>query len=71
VSAVATREPASAKTELRPGEPSLPLFDDRPTLDDIVSQAWSALVAEGTVECLVCGGPLRPDGCAECGSELR
>lgn len=71
-------------TLIAPGEASLKwsagAAAPRPTLDDVLTGAWSGLAAHRTVECLVCVGPMqprhdagsRPDGgcCGRCGSTL-
>jgi hypothetical protein len=41
------------------------------TLEDVVLGAWEELVADGRVECPVCGASMSMlDGCGECGSDL-
>ena len=72
MSAVATREPpAAVRATVRHGEPSIPLFDDGVTLEDVMVHAWTELAGEGSATCPVCRGRLTVDGCEGCGSELR
>jgi len=41
------------------------------TLEDVVLEAWSDLVARGRAECPVCGGAMTgAGGCGSCGAEL-
>ena len=40
------------------------------TLEDSILATWWELAAEGRAECPVCGGSMRGDTCADCGSEL-
>ena len=69
--AVATETAAVAK---RPNQRSSAqrLFEpSEVTLEDVVLGAWEELVADGRVECPVCGASMSMlDGCGECGSDL-
>ena len=49
-----------------------PLFDAlTPTLDDVVSRTWEALLAGVPAACFVCGGELERHVCRDCGSALE
>lgn len=41
------------------------------TLEDLISEAWDDLTAEGRTECPVCSQTMRvTGGCGGCGSQL-
>jgi hypothetical protein len=73
VAAVATdikRDGGSA--EPRTEDSTSRLFElGGPTLEDAILGAWEELVADGRVECPVCGGAMSMlHGCPDCGSDL-
>jgi hypothetical protein len=73
VSAVATPERTTARAGIdRPqrGAGDRALFDDGVTFEDVLLGVWEDLAVEGRATCLVCGGSMTADGCADCGSEL-
>jgi hypothetical protein len=73
VAAVATHiERDGGSAEPRAEDSTSRLFEPGgPTLEDAVLRAWEELVADGRVECPVCGGAMSMlHGCGECGSEL-
>ena len=70
---------AAGATTAAPVAPAAPA--EGPTLEDLVTGAWSALHADVPAACLVCGTTLTPRygagarplaaRCGGCGSELR
>jgi hypothetical protein len=68
---VATAE-RTATARAEPAREHAKLFEPGgPTLEDRVLGSWDGLVANGSVECLVCGGSMSAaGGCPDCGSEL-
>ena len=71
MSAVATREPATATERPQRAKATTPLFDDGFTLEDRVLRAWEDLIVQGRAACPVCGGSVAAGSpCEGCGSEL-
>jgi hypothetical protein len=70
----------AAAAEPRPEAPPAAEGRGRRTLDDLIVGVWEDLTAHHAVDCLVCGGPMRPrygsgaapvgGRCAQCGSTL-
>ena len=71
MSAVATRERPAGTERPQRDDQRAPLFDDGLTLEDRILGVWEELVVEGSARCPVCGGSISPEGCGDCGSELR
>jgi tRNA(Ile2) C34 agmatinyltransferase TiaS len=69
VTATATRDPGLAEQSTLEAER---LFEPgRATLEDVVLSLWDKLVAEGRVDCPVCGGSMSAaGGCDSCGADL-
>ena len=42
-----------------------------PSLDDVVSRMWEALLTAVPVACIVCGGAVEQHVCTSCGSALE
>lgn len=69
--AVATETAAVVKRPHEQGSAQRLFKPSEVTLEDVVLGAWEELVADGRVECPVCGASMSMlDGCGECGSDL-
>jgi hypothetical protein len=69
--AVATRERTTVEQPQPAGSPSRLFEPGGATLEDSILRLWGELVAEGSAECPVCGGPMAASGgCEGCGAEL-
>jgi hypothetical protein len=73
MSAVATRERASANAERGSAEPPAQrLFEPQgPTLEDSILATWQDLTSADRATCPVCSGEMtRASGCSTCGAAL-